>query len=217
MIECVSDWTGLGWHCFWLVIGALFIVLLAMGATSYLKAPFPEYGSAAVSAALAVGLGLWVFSSATDRERPVRESIERFQIQNAETKRRQAINAFLERYHPALKAGHERVQRLHTEASINLRELQELKAMVKHGDSTQRIVRSLSDVTTTEAELAVALERIEGELEALYAAHRLTLIAGEGWTPEAVDRMKRTAETTLQMAQVANQELHQLAKRKDER
>ena len=212
MIVATSDPAALGWHCLWLGIIGLFAVRLFHSAVAELSQPFPEYGSAAVSAALAVGLGLWVFSSAADRERPLRESIERFQIQKAETKRRQAINAFLERYHPALKSGHERVQQLHTEASINLRELQELKAMVKHDDSAQGIARSLSDMKTAEAELAGALERIEGEFEELYAAHQLTQIAGEGWTPEAIRRMKQSAEATLQMAQIANQETHQLAK-----
>ena len=212
MTGVTPDWAALGWHCFWLSIGGLFAILMLHGAVAQLKQPFPDYGAAAMAAVFGFGLGIWVISSCSDPERPLRTTFEVLRLKRAETERRREVNDFLEQYHPALKAGQEQINQMHAEACRNLKELRELKAQLKHENAAAEIDIAINRMEETESELAAALHRIDMELEELYAAHQLAKIADEGWSPEAVARMKRSAETTLYTAQVANQETQILKK-----
>jgi hypothetical protein len=137
-------------------------------------------------------------------------TFDHFRNERAETERRRAIHEFLEQYHPALAAGHERTRRLHAEASGNLNKLNELRSTLKHEAAVTEIDVAIKRMKESESELAAALERIDAELEALYAAHQLEQISGEGWTPDAVGRMTQSAKATLYTAQVANQQTQTL-------
>ena len=150
-----------------------------------------------MAAVFGLGLGIWVVFSFSDPERPLRATIEALRLKRAETERRREVNDFLEQYHPALKADQEQISQMHAEACGNLNELQGLRAQLKHENAAAETDIAINRMKETESELAAALHRIDSELEELYAAHELAKIADEGWSPGAVDRMKRIVPEDL--------------------